>query len=68
MFGIWSQGSGGFIATEFRTQETAEAEILELVKGNPDLAEDTLEVLEMCQEPGHDEQPADDCEMCAEEG
>lgn len=67
MFGIWSEGSGGFIATDFRSQESAQEEIPELIKGNPDLAEDKLEVLEMCQEYGHDEQPADDCEMCAED-
>jgi hypothetical protein len=62
-FGIWSGAAGGFVSTEL-TEPEVPGEIARLVADGED--RDDLEGIEMCPEPGHDEQPALGCQDCEE--
>jgi hypothetical protein len=62
--GIWSGAAGGFIASQL-TEAEAPSELARLVAGGEDA--DDLEILRACPQPGHDEQPEDGCEDCAED-
>jgi hypothetical protein len=64
MWGIWSGAAGGFVFTD-PTEQEVPGEIDRLVADDED--RDDLEGIEMCAEPGHDEQPAFGCQDCAED-
>jgi hypothetical protein len=64
-YGIWSDAADGFISAGL-TEAEAPGELDRLVADDGEDRDD-LEVLRVCPEPGHEEEPADGCAECEAE-